>query len=79
VLSVIRQYGINYDSIWIFDRIHHLINQFCSSHTLQEVYIEKFSSLDEQLTADLQAECDKWGTGLQIIAARVTKPRIPYV
>lgn len=34
VMSVIRQYGVNYDQIWIYDRIHHLINQFCSSHTL---------------------------------------------
>eukprot|EP00455_Lapot_gusevi_P013290 TRINITY_DN16445_c0_g2_i1.p2 TRINITY_DN16445_c0_g2~~TRINITY_DN16445_c0_g2_i1.p2 ORF type:complete len:340 (-),score=91.14 TRINITY_DN16445_c0_g2_i1:1102-2121(-) len=77
VIDVIRQYGVNYDSIWIFDRIHHLINQFCSAHTLQEVYIDLFSTLDERLTEELQRDCDKWNTGIQIIAARVTKPRIP--
>ena len=27
----------------------HEINQFCSSHTLQEVYITKFDQLDEAL------------------------------
>ena len=30
-----RKYGINYDKIWIFDKIHHEINQFCSQHSLQ--------------------------------------------
>jgi hypothetical protein len=77
VLSVVKQYGINYDQIWIYDRIHHLINQFCSGHTLQQVYIDQFSTLDDMLTHELQAECDKWNTGIQIIAARVTKPNIP--
>ena len=40
------------------------------------MYIDKFSSLDERLTEELQAECDKWQTGIEIIAARVTKPRV---
>lgn len=62
VLNVVKHYGVHYDRVWIFDRIHHLINQFCSAHTLPEVYISKFSSLDEQLTADLQGECDRWHT-----------------
>jgi hypothetical protein len=30
---------VHYDRIWIFDKIHHEINQFCSKHSLQEVYI----------------------------------------
>ena len=36
VFETIRDYGVNYDKIWIFDKIHHEINQFCSKHTLQE-------------------------------------------
>lgn len=31
----------------------HEINQFCSKHTLQEVYIDRFDSLDEQLAESL--------------------------
>ena len=34
---------------WIFDKVHHEINQFCSSHTLREVYIDMFDQLDESL------------------------------
>ena len=26
-----------FEQLWVFDKIHHEINQFCSKHTLQEV------------------------------------------
>jgi len=77
VLTTVRKYGVNYDRTWIFDRIHHEINQFCSSHTLQEVYIDLFSTLDEALSDSLQMDCNKHDVGITIIAVRVTKPRIP--
>jgi regulator of protease activity HflC (stomatin/prohibitin superfamily) len=77
VYNTIKLYGVNYDRTWIFDRIHHEINQFCSSHSLQEVYIDKFETLDEALATTLQGICDKYETGIQILGIRVTKPRIP--
>ena len=30
----IKNYTVNYDKTWIYDKIHHEINQFCSKHTL---------------------------------------------
>jgi len=77
VLDIVRRYSHRYDRIWIFDKIHHEINQFCSQHTLQEVYIDLFDQLDEKLREALQRDCDKWAPGIEIIATRVTKPRIP--
>jgi len=77
VWNTVKNYGTEYDKIWIFDKIHHEINQFCSKHTLQEVYIDKFESLDEALAKALQHSCDEWKTGIEIVAIRVTKPRIP--
>lgn len=62
---------------WIFDKIHHEINQFCSAHTLQEVYIDLFDTLDEALALALQKDCNVWAPGIEIIAVRVTKPKIP--
>lgn len=59
------------------DKIHHEINQFCSQHTLQEVFIDKFHTLDETLKEILQRDIDQWAPGLRIISIRVTKPRIP--
>jgi len=75
--KTVKLYGVNYDKTWIFDKIHHEINQFCSARTLQEVYIEKFATLDESLATELQKDCDVWETGITIISIRVTKPRIP--
>merc|ERR1712031_101632 len=69
--------GGGYDKTWIFDKIHHEINQFCSSHTLHQVYIEKFDTLDEHLQLALQRDCNVWAPGIEIISVRVTKPRIP--
>jgi len=77
VHETIKNYTINYDQTWIFDKIHHAINEFCSVHTLQEVYIDKFASLDESLAKALQTSCNVWAPGIEIIAIRVTKPRIP--
>jgi regulator of protease activity HflC (stomatin/prohibitin superfamily) len=77
-IEIIRNYGVEYDKTWIFDKIHHEINQFCSSHSLQEVYIDLFSTLDESLVVSLQSEIDKYAPGLQILSVRVTKPQIPH-
>lgn len=77
VLTTIKQFGVDYDKMWIFDKIHHEINQFCSSHSLREVFIELFDTLDESLAKSLQSACDKYKTGIEIITVRVTKPRIP--
>lgn len=77
VYETIKNYTINYDKTWIYDKIHHEINQFCSTHTLQEVYIDKFDQLDEALVSALQAGCDKHAPGIEVIAVRVTKPKIP--
>jgi len=77
VYQTIKNYTVGYDKIWIFDKIHHEINQFCSKHTLQEVYIDLFHTVDDRLQAALQESCDKWAPGIEIIAIRITKPKIP--
>lgn len=63
--ETIKNYTINYDKTWIFDKIHHEINQFCSKHTLQDVYINEFDTLDESLVHALQIDCDKWAPGIE--------------
>jgi len=77
VYDTIKNYTVHYDKIMIFDKIHHEINQFCSKHTLQEVYIDLFSTVDDQLQIALQESCAQWAPGIEIIAVRITKPRIP--
>jgi len=77
VLPIVRNYTIHYDHTWIYDKIHHEVNQICSRSTLEEMYISKFDTLDETLTATLQKDIDVHAPGIKIIAIRVTKPKIP--
>lgn len=49
VLDIVRNYTADYDRQLIFDKIHHELNQFCSRHTLHEVYIALFDQIDENL------------------------------
>ncbi len=77
VYETIRNYTVAYDHTWIYDRIHHEINQVCSRNTLQEIFVDQFDQLDEHLVKSLQTACDNWAPGIQIVAVRVTKPRIP--
>src|SRR5262249_28456712 len=50
------------------------INQFCSSHSLQQVYIDDFDTLDEALARALQEDCNKWNTGITVISIRLVPP-----
>ena len=77
VIPTLRNYTANYDRIWIYDKIHHEINQYCSKNTLEDIYIKKFESLDENLITALQEDCEQWAPGIDIISIRITKPVIP--
>lgn len=77
VYETILNYGVKYEKTWIYDKIHHEINQFCSAHTLQEVYIDKFDQIDEIMKDLIQHDCNRYAPGIEIISVRVTKPTIP--
>lgn len=77
VYDIVRNYTADYDKTLIFNKIHHELNQFCSVHTLQEVYIELFDQIDENLKLSLQKDLISMAPGLTIQAVRVTKPKIP--
>lgn len=77
VYETLRDYGVHYDNTWIYDKIHHEINQFCSAHSLQQVYIDMFDQIDEKMKDALQADCTRYAPGIEIISVRVTKPTIP--
>lgn len=49
VLDVVRNYTADYDKPLIFNKVHHELNQFCSAHSLHEVYIDLFDQIDENL------------------------------
>ncbi|RZC35632.1 Band 7 domain containing protein [Asbolus verrucosus] len=79
VMDIVRNYTADYDKTLIFNKVHHELNQFCSIHTLHEVYIDLFDQIDENLKQALQRDLLEMAPGLTIQAVRVTKPKIPEV
>merc|ERR1719228_3003490 len=77
VYEIVKNFTADYDKPLIFDKVHHELNQFCSGHNLQEVYIELFDQIDENLKAALQADLTEMAPGLKVLGVRVTKPKIP--
>merc|ERR1719225_54486 len=77
VYEIVKNYTADYDKPLIFDKVHHELNQFCSGHTLQEVYIELFDQIDENLKNALQSDLEEMAPGLKVHSVRVTKPKIP--
>lgn len=77
VHDIVKKYTADYDKALIFNKVHHELNQFCSSHNLDEVYIKEFDQIDENLKRALQSELNTMAKGLTVIAVRVTKPKIP--
>ncbi|CAG5117784.1 unnamed protein product [Candidula unifasciata] len=77
VYDIVKNYTADYDKTLIYNKIHHELNQFCSIHNLQEVYIDLFDQIDENLRKALQSDLYEMAPGLTVQAVRVTKPKIP--
>ena len=77
VHEIVKNYTSDYDKPLIFDKVHHELNQFCSAHNLQEVYIDLFDQIDENLKSALQVDLTRMAPGLTVHSVRVTKPKIP--
>merc|ERR1719251_619413 len=77
VHDIVKRYSADYDKPLIFDKVHHELNQFCSAHNLQEVYIDLFDQIDENLKKAIQADLQEMAPGLKVYSVRVTKPKIP--
>ncbi|KAK7113621.1 hypothetical protein V1264_012876 [Littorina saxatilis] len=77
VYDIVKNYTADYDKTLIYNKIHHELNQFCSIHNLQEVYIDLFDQIDENLRQALQQDLYMLAPGLTVQAVRVTKPKIP--
>ncbi|XP_028778180.1 erlin-2-B-like [Neltuma alba] len=72
VYETLLKYGMHYDKTWIYDKVHDEINQLCSSHSFQQVYIDDFYQIDEKMKDALQVDCTRYAPGIEVISVRVT-------
>lgn len=77
VWNTVKEYSIDFATTWIHDPVHHEVNQLCSAMSLHEVFISKFSELDEMLHEKLSEVHKQYLPGVEIITIRFSKPVIP--
>jgi len=74
-LSVIRDYGEDYDTYLIKDKIRHQMQVICAERTTNEIYVTHFEKIDDLLQEFLKDQNAK--SGLMIDFVRLSKPLIP--
>uniref|UniRef100_A0A8C8ML59 Band 7 domain-containing protein n=1 Tax=Oncorhynchus tshawytscha TaxID=74940 RepID=A0A8C8ML59_ONCTS len=72
VYDIVKNFTADYDKALIFNKVHHELNQFCSVHSLQEVYIGLFDQIDENLKLTLQEDLTSMAPGLIIQVLKLT-------
>lgn len=77
VWDTVKNYTVNYDKLWLYDKVHHELNSLCSLHSLQEIYIDLFGTVDDILAKALQDGCTQYAPGIEVLSIRVTKPKLP--
>jgi len=78
VYRTIKRFGEEYDNYLVKDKVRAQINVICSGLTSQEIYIDKFDTLDDQLLEYLREENQKESeSGVVIQFVRMSKPILP--
>ena len=78
VYRTVKRFGENYDDYLVKDKIRAQINVICSRLTSQEIYIDKFDSLDDLLLTFLLDENSKESeSGVIVQFVRMSKPVLP--
>lgn len=77
VLKVISEYGPDYDKYLVTDLVKAQMTIICSKMSAQQVAIDQFDTIDDQLVKFIQDENDKKETGLKIHFVRLTRPELP--
>jgi len=75
--ETVKNYSTNYNEMFVRDKVHHLVNRFCSKYSVREVSVDMFEGMDEWLINALKEENRLWAPGIEIISLRITKPQIP--
>lgn len=77
VHDMVKNYTADYDKTLIYNKIHHELNQFCSVHNLQEVYIDLFGKNHHSLlnAPYIQQESESVSEDSQFPGVKLTTKR----
>lgn len=77
VLDIIKRFGEGYDHFLITEPTIQAVIELCTTMTAQELYIDKFPTLDETLTKHLTEQQKKSESNLEINRVVISKPILP--
>lgn len=62
--QTVKNYSTNYNELFIRDKVHYLVNKFCSKYSVREVAVDKFEGMDEWVIAELKEDNRPWAPGI---------------
>lgn len=79
VIPTVRRYGEIYDQYLVMNKVRAEIFSMCSRMTSEEIYIDRFSELDDHLLKFLRNEQKhEIDSGVNITHVRLAKPILPH-
>jgi len=78
VVNLIKQFGMDFKTVLIYDRVREDLRIFCANKTIDEVYNEQFLEIVEAVKNDVNAQIKNLGKdGVEIMNLVIPKPDIP--
>lgn len=77
VLELVKEHGRGWRELWIRDQVRTHVSQLCSHHSVAELFIHLFASMDDTIASQLNGVLRAWAPQLSIMSVRTTKPQLP--
>jgi len=78
VVNLIKQFGMDYKTVLIYDRVREDLRIFCANKTIDEVYNEQFLEIVESVKKNVNSQVKTLGKdGVEIMNLVIPKPDIP--
>merc|ERR1712183_1265890 len=78
VVNLIKQFGMDFKTVLIYDRVREDLRIFSANKTIDEVYNEQFLEIVEAVKKDVNAQIKNLGKdGVEIMNLVIPKPDIP--
>jgi len=78
VTDLIREFGMDFKKVLIYDRVKEDLRIFCANKTIDQVYNEQFLEIVANVQSDVEKQIEELGKGgVKILNLVISKPDIP--
>ncbi len=74
---LVKEHGRSFQKLWITDQVKSQVSQLCSKHSVADLFIHLFASMDEAIQQALTKILTKWAPDISVLSVRTTKPQLP--